>query len=337
MSLRNQAIISAMIEDIFKETIRKYDLLKKKDKVILGLSGGPDSVCMLYQFLSIKDDYKLHLVGAHFNHSLRKEADQEEDFIKDLCAKVGIKCISEKKNVKDFFEGDSLEQTARNLRYDFFLKCTRQTKIKKIALAHHKDDLIETVLMRFIKGSGLRGLRGFLPKSKFKSATIIRPLIDMQKKEILDWLKKKKIPYCLDKSNLEDKFLRNKLRLKLIPSLKELNPNIVDNLYNLANNLSLDYDLIYQLAYKHFNALKRGETKNGIKLDLEGLKDLHPALLNNVIRVAVEEIKGNARRLESRHLKEINDLIARRPSASIEHLPFLVVTKREKHLIISRP
>jgi tRNA(Ile)-lysidine synthase len=326
-----------MLEEKFKNTVGKYDLLKKKDKVILGLSGGPDSVCMLYQFLNIKEEYKLHLVGAHFNHALRKEADQEEDFIKDLCSKVGIKCISERKNVKDFFEGDSLEQTARNLRYDFFLKCTRQTKIKKIALAHHKDDLIETILMRFIKGSGLRGLRGFLPKSKFRSATVIRPLIELAKNEIIDWLRDKKISYCIDKSNFEDKFLRNKIRLKLMPFLKEINPNIVDNLYNLANNLSLDYDFIFLTAYQYFNSLKRGETRNGIKLDLTGLKKLHPSLFNNVIRIAIEEVKGNVRRLESRHLKEIKDLIAERPTGSIVHLPFLVVSKLEKALVISKP
>jgi len=326
-----------MIEDIFKNTVKKHDLLKKKDKVILGLSGGPDSVCMLYQFLNIKKDYKLHLVGAHFNHGLRKEADQEEIFIRDLCSQLGISCISEKKDVNKFAQGDSLEQTARDLRFDFFLKCVRQTKIRKIALAHHRDDLIETVLMRFIKGSGLRGLRGFLPKSKFKSATIIRPLIELQKKEISNWLKNNKISYSIDKSNFEDRFLRNKIRLKLLPFLKEFNPNIVDNLYNLADNLSLDYDFIFALSYKHFNDLKRGEAQKGLKLDLEGLRQLHPSLLNNVVRIAIEEVKGNLRRLESRHLREIKDLIARRPGGSIVHLPFLLVQKSEKYLIISTP
>jgi len=326
-----------MIEDIFKETVKKYDLIKKRDKIILGLSGGPDSICMLYQFLNIQKDYKLYLVAAHFNHSLRKEADQEELFIKKLCAEVGIKCISAKKDVNSFAKGDSLEQTARNLRFDFFLNCLRQTKIKKLALAHHKDDLVETVLMRMIRGSGLRGLRGFLPKSKYKSATVVRPLIELQKKEITNWLKSKKIAYCIDKSNFEDKFLRNKIRLKLIPFLKEMNPNIVDNLHNLATNLSLDYDFIYSLSYKQFTSLKRGEAKKGLKLDLAGLKDLPLSLLNNVIRIAIEEVKGNVRRLESRHLKEINDLIARRPAGSIVHLPFLLVQKTEKHLIISTP
>ena len=262
-------------EEIFEGTLKRYNLLKKKDKIILGVSGGPDSVFMLYQFARIKKNYKLSLVCAHFNHSLRKEADREEEFIENLCRNLGIKCISEKKDVKAFLKGDSLEQTARNLRFDFLLKCCRQTKIKKIALAHHKDDLIETVLMRVIKGAGLRGLRGFLPKTKFRSATVIRPLIDMQKKEVINWLKSNKASYCIDKSNFEEKFLRNRIRLKLLPELAELNPNIVDSLSNLARNASLDYEYIYSQALGEFLWLKRKETSNGLYLDLEGLKKCH--------------------------------------------------------------
>ena len=323
-----------MIEHVFSKTIKSYDLLKKKDKLILGVSAGPDSICMLYQFLNIKKDYKLYLVCAHLNHGLRKEADQEESFIRDICDKLGIKCISEKKDVNKFLKGDSLEQTARNLRYDFFLKCCRQTKIKKIALAHHKDDLIETVLMRLIRGSGLRGLRGFLPKSKFKSANIIRPMIEIRKSEILDWLKQNKIAYCIDKSNFQDKFLRNRIRLKLMPILGEMNPNIADNLYNLAYNISLDYDFIYTFSYRKFLSLKKKEKRNSICLELKGLKELPVAIFNNVIRVAIEEVKGNTRKLETRHLEELKDLLINRPCGSIVDLPDISVKKEEKALLI---
>lgn len=325
------------MSDIFKNTITNLNLLKRKDRVILGISGGPDSIYMLHKFLEIKEEYKLSLVCAHFNHGLRPEADEEERFVKKVCKEAGLKCISEKKNVGQFFKGDSLEQTARILRYDFFMKVSRQEKIKKLALAHHKDDLVETVLIRILRGSGLRGLRGFLPISKYKGLTVIRPLIETNKKDIVSWLKDKKIAYCIDKSNLEDKFLRNKVRIKLLPFLKEFNPNVTENLYNLAGNLSLDYDFIYKASFDSFNSLKRGETKKGIKLDLEGLKKLPLAILNNVLRIAIEETKGNVRRLESRHLKEIVDLIVHRPTASIVHLPDLLVKKEPKFLIISIP
>jgi len=322
------------MEETFKSTLKKYGLLKKKDKVILGVSGGPDSVYMLYQFSKIRKEYKLQLVCAHFNHSLRKEADKEEEFIRKLCAKLGVKFISEKKDVQGFFDGDSLEQTARNLRLDFFMKVSRQTKIKKIALAHHKDDLIETVLMRMVRGSGLKGLRGFLPKSKFKSLTVIRPLVEVRKKEIIKWLEEQKISFCSDKSNFEDKFFRNRVRLKLLPLLEELNPNIVSNLYNLASNISLDYDFIYSFSFRKFLVLKKKEASKSLCLDLKGLKELSPAIFNNVVRIAIEELKGNTRRLETRHLNELQDLVFHRPKGSIVDLPDLIAKKEEKSLFI---
>ncbi|HIE35633.1 MAG TPA: tRNA lysidine(34) synthetase TilS [Candidatus Omnitrophica bacterium] len=323
-----------MVEEIFKETIKKHQLLKKKDRLILGVSGGSDSVCMLYLFLRIKKEYRLNLICTHFNHQLRREADEEEEFVSKLCEKEKIKFISERKEVKKFFCGDSLEQTARNLRYDFFLKVARQTKIKKLALAHHKDDLAETVLMRFIKGAGLRGLRGFLPKTKFKNLVIIRPLIQIRKKDILNWLEKSKIAYCIDKTNLEEKFLRNYLRLKISPLLEKINPNIVDNLSNLAKNLSYDYDFIYKFSHHQFQLAEKGKSLNEVRLDLEKLKKLHPAILNNVIRIAIEETKGNLKRLENRHLEEIEDLILNRPPQSIVHLPFLLAKKEKEDLVI---
>lgn len=323
-----------MIQETFTNTIKQDGLLKKKDKVILGVSGGPDSMCLLYLFLQIKKEYRLRLLCAHFNHSLREEADSEEEFIRKTCQHLDIEFVSEKKNVKSFFKGDSLEQTARNLRMDFFLKCSRQAKIKKIALAHHKDDLAETILMRLIKGSGLSGLRGFSSKSKYKNLTIIRPLIELRKKAIIDWLKDNRINYCIDKSNLEDKFLRNKIRLKLMPFLEELNPNISDNLYNLARNVGLDYDFIYSLSYDKFIVLKRRQNYNSIHLDLYGLKELPLAIFNNVIRIAVEQFKGNTRRLEAKHLREVRDLLFKRPLGSIVDLPGFQVKKDNEALII---
>ncbi|MDP2922320.1 MAG: tRNA lysidine(34) synthetase TilS [Candidatus Omnitrophota bacterium] len=323
-----------MVEEIFKKTIKRYGLIEKKDRIILGVSGGPDSVFMLYQLHGIMKENRLQLVCAHFNHSLRPEADKEEVFVRNLCKDLNIKFISEKKDVNSFFDGDSLEQTARNLRFDFFSKCSRHFKIKKLALAHHKDDLIETILMRLIRGAGLRGLRGFLPKSKFQGLNVIRPLIELSKKEIIDWLDEHKIPYCVDKSNFEEKFFRNRIRLKLLPVLKELNPNIVDNMYNLSRNISLDYDFIYGFSRNIFESIKRGETAKAIKLDLEKLCKLHPAILNNIIRIAIEELKGSTRRIESRHIDEVIDLILRRPSDSVVNLPLLSVKKEGKLLII---
>lgn len=323
-----------MIEETFKKTIKDYDLVKKRDKLLLGVSGGPDSLCMLHLFSQLREEYKFSLICVHFNHCLRKEADDEEDFIKRVCDDLRIKFISEKKDVNKFFKGDSLEQTARDLRFDFFLKCSRQTKIKKLVLAHHKDDLIETILMRMIRGAGLKGLRGFLPKAKFKGLTVIRPFIEIDKQEIIGWLNEKKIDYCVDKSNFEEKFFRNRIRMKLLPVLRELNPKVTENLYNLAAGLCWDYDFIYKFSYRKFQEVKTRETRKSLELDLGKLCDLASAVCNHVLRIAIEEIKGNGRNIESRHLKEIRDLIWNRPSGSIVDLPDLTVKKERDLLII---
>lgn len=322
-----------MQETILK-TIADYGMLEKKEKILLGISGGPDSIFLLYFFAGLSKEYKQRLVCAHFNHHLRQESDEEEEFVKSLCAKLGFKCITDGKDVKSFFHGDSLEQTARNLRYDFFLTCCRSEKIKKLALAHHKDDLVETVLMRIIRGSGLRGLRGFLPKSRYRGLTVIRPLVEIRKAEILAWLKINKISYCVDKSNLDEKFLRNKIRHKLVPLLEGMNSNISNGLFNLAISAGQDYEFISSYSQKEFAALRRRSAQRFIGLDIEGLKKLLPAIFNNVIRIAIEELKGNTRKIENRHLDEIRKLILHRPSGSLVDLPDFLAKKEDGLLIL---
>ncbi len=323
-----------MLEKIFLETIKKHKLIKKKDKIILAVSGGPDSVALLYSFLKIKQEYKLRLICAHFNHGLRKESDSEEDFINQLCQKLNLEVISEKKEVSKFFEGDSLEQTTRRLRFDFFLKCARQKQAKIVALAHHRDDLAETVLMRIIRGTGLRGLRGFLPKSTFKNLTLIRPFIGLRKNEILDWLNRQNIPFCTDKSNQDVRFLRNKIRLNLLPQLEEINKNITDRLSDLAVNTALDYDFIYNFSSDCFSRLRRKAGGKSLRLDLENLSKLHPAVFNNVLRFAIEQVKGDTRRVEQIHLNQARELIEKgRAQASI-HIPYILIKKETKTVLI---
>jgi len=320
-----------LVEEVL-EAIERYNLLKRKEKVILAVSGGPDSVAMLFLFLRIKEIFNLKLVCVHFNHGLRKEADEDEKFVKDLCSSLDIKFVSEKKNVKEFFKGDSLEQTARILRYDFFLKIANSLKIKKISLAHTKDDVIETVLMRIIRGTGIQGLRGILPLSKIKGKIFIRPLIEIEKKRILDWLKKEKISYQIDTTNFEDKFFRNKIRLNVLPLLEKLNPNIKDTLFNLARISSWNHNFITQIAQKELSKIKRGEGENFLIIDLEKIKDLHPFLLLQVLRLAIEEVKGNTRRLDWRHFESILKILQKK--RSYLNLPGLIIEIREKKLIL---
>jgi tRNA(Ile)-lysidine synthase len=323
-----------MMVDLFKKKIIEAGMAKKGERLLLGISGGPDSIALLHLFLGIRQELKLDLVACHFNHCLRDEADSEEQFVKNICKAAGIRFISEKKEVKKFFDGDSLEQTARNLRYDFFLKCSRETKIKKLALAHHEDDLAETVLMRIVRGAGLRGLRGFLPISRYKNITIIRPLIDTRKSVILQWLEEKELKYCVDQSNFSEEFLRNRLRLKLIPLLEELNPSIVDNLAALAQTVAIDYEFIEKAAHDLLQKIVRRHTHNCVEVDLKALDALDECMFNNVLRSAITMLKGDTRGLEARHLVEVKALVKERKRESIVDLPMAIVTKTDTRLTI---
>jgi tRNA(Ile)-lysidine synthase len=323
-----------MVEKTFNQTIAKYKLLKRKDSLLLGVSGGPDSICMLQLFCQLREQLRLNLVCVHFNHKLRAEADQEEEFVRDICKQNNIKFSSQAKKVTDFFTGDSLEQTARNLRFDFFLSCSRRLKIKKIALAHNHDDVAETVLMRMVRGTALKGLRGILPQTKMAGIKVIRPLIDVPKSEILAWLKDNEFEYAVDKSNLEDKFFRNKVRLKLLPLLESWNPRIRDSLVNLARTAAMDYEFIYAESKKCLAQIKKQKGRNYLKLDLKSLQSLDLGMRLNVLRLSLEELKGNTRRLELRHLEEVEDLLAGRPDGSIVDLPGWEVKKEEPWLII---
>jgi len=325
-----------MLEEQFKKTIEKYGLFPKRSSLMLGVSGGPDSVCMLEAFARLKSELKLRLLCVHLNHCLRTSADQDEEFVRDLCKKKNIQLVSQKKAVKKIFKGNSLEQAARQVRMDFFLECSRRHKIKTIALAHNKDDVAETVLMRMIRGSALRGLRAIMPKSKFKNLTLIRPLIATTKEEILTWLNDEGIAYCIDESNLTPVFLRNKIRLDIMPQLEELNPQLKSALTNLALSVGMDYDFIYSFSQKEYNRLKKQKGPHYIKLKLESrfTNDMHPAVVNNILRYAIEEVKGNLNKIELRHLEEILDLIKVRPQGSIVSLPDLEVKKEGGYLTI---
>ncbi len=322
-----------MLEEKFITAVKKYRMLKSRDYLMVGVSGGPDSVALLHLLFSIKDTYKLRIVCLHFNHSLRKESDTDERFVAEVCRKLGVPFISDKKEVGKFFRGDSLEQTARQLRFDFFCSCSRRLKTKNLALAHNQDDVVETVLMRIIRGTALRGLRAIMPISTYRGLKIIRPLIGCRKEEILSWLRDKRISYRIDKTNFEDRFFRNRIRMELIPFLEKFNPNVVNAIFNLARASAIDYDFLYRLSREEFVHLKKGGGKI-VKLNMKGLKDLDLSLFIGVIQCAIEEVKGNLRRIEMRHFEEVVDLIHNRRNDSVVHLPDIAVEKQGDHLVI---
>lgn len=374
------------ILDKISSTIKHYNLITKGDKILIGVSGGPDSVCLLYILNLLKKDFGISLHIAHLNHLLRgKESDKDSEFVLELAHSLGIPSTLKAVNVRKQAEKDSLEEAARTERLHFLFETAQKIKADKIALGHNKDDQSETILMRLLRGSGMLGLSGILPKRKIDRWTVIRPLIETERKAIESFLNSNKIPSRKDSSNLKIIYFRNRIRHKLLPLLAQYNPNIKEILSNTAQNLALDYDYLLSRstkAYRHVavstkvnpsqhhhceetaplhQAAKQSRSKNeiasvaslklglprnddkfllstayksGVKVNKTKLLKLHPALQNMVLRLAFEKLKGDTRRLNFQHIKEIHDLINRRPINSIVDLPSGISACLKKQYIL---
>ncbi|MDD5431775.1 MAG: tRNA lysidine(34) synthetase TilS [Candidatus Omnitrophica bacterium] len=304
-----------MIIDQVKNTIRRYGLFAKKDKVLIGVSGGPDSLTLLLILNKLKNEFGLSLHIAHFDHNLRKNSSKDADFVRNIAEDLNIPVTITKAKSKDILKSGSIEENARNSRLDFLFKVAKKIKARKIALGHNLDDQAETVLMRILRGTGLYGLGGISAKREIYGFSIVRPLIEVKRKDIESFLKKRRIKARIDETNFEDIYFRNKIRNKLLVLLKKYyNKNIKDVLASLAQSVSLDYD------YLSFSAKKKMKVLNG-NIQLRKFLRLHPALQRLVLRNAIAQIKGDTRRITFGHIKEIEDLILNRPLNSIVDLP----------------
>ena len=321
-----------MIQKQVKATIKNYNLINKGDKIIIGVSGGPDSVALVHVLNSLRRDLKLKLHIAHLDHMLRKDSSEDRKFVESLAKKLNLPVTCAKINIKEIAAGGSLEEIARNARLGFLFKVAKDNKANKIALGHNLDDQAETVLMRILRGAGLYGLSAILPKREIADFQIIRPLIETKRKEIEAFLRQKKIKARIDLSNQQDLYFRNKIRNKLLPLLeKEYNKNIKEILSNMAQIVASDYDYLNRSA---LGIIK----KNGTRINLRRLIRLHPAIRRIVLRLMIARKRGNMRRITFQHTKDIEDLIFNRPVNSIIDLPQgLSAIKKKGHIAFYYP
>lgn len=310
-----------------KTTINKYRLIDKKDKVLIAVSGGPDSVALLYLLNSLKKELGLSLYIAHLDHMLRKDSSRDAEFVESLAEKLRIPFRVSKINVKELSRRGSLEEAARNARLGFLLQVASQIGADKIATGHNLDDQAETVLMRLLRGAGLYGLSAILPKRNFSGFWIIRPLIETRRKDIELFLRKRGVRPRQDPSNFKNDYLRNKIRHRLLPQLeKGYNKNIKEALSRVAESSGLDYDYLFGLA----NSLMRSFEG---RINLQKFLRLHPAMQRLVLRLNIARLKGDTRKITFQHIREIEDLIFSRPANSIVDLPKgISVIKKKDYL-----
>lgn len=295
-------------------TIKRHRMLSKGDTVVAAVSGGADSVVMLSALVSIQKEFSLNLIAAHLDHGLRgAESRRDFLFVKGLAASMGLPFEGRQLKKGELkARGRSTQEAARDARYAFLESAAQKHGAKRIALGHTLDDQAETVLMRLIKGSSLSGLTGIPARRD----NYIRPLIDVSRAEIERYAKAHGLEFVTDSTNLERKYLRNRVRLDLMPVLKGFNPNIIETIARTAGLLATDDDFMEAASQKAFASSLTKQTEEIVELDRKKLSRMHPAMLSRVFLRAAR-LLGRDVNMASAHVEAFAGLVrGERPNAS---------------------
>ena len=290
------------------ETIKKYNLIENKDKIVLGISGGPDSMAMLTILDELgkdkKSDLKFEIVVAHINHMIRKEAGEDEAYVKKYCQEKNIEFYSKRIDVQKLANTNKIgtEEAGRIARYEFFDEILQKTNSNKIAIAHNKNDKVETMIMNAMRGTGISGLKGI----EAKREKYIRPLIECERFEIEDYCKQNKINPRIDKTNFENEYTRNKIRNIAIPYIKkEFNPNIISTLNRLSELVSEEEEYIEKQVEKTYKNILIEESKKQIILNLKEFNKQEKVIKSRLVIYTITRLFGSAKGIEKIHIEDI--------------------------------
>ncbi len=298
-----------MLEQV-RTTIRQHSLFHQGEEVLVGVSGGADSICLLHILNELKEELGITIYVAHVHHGIRgEEADRDAEFVRHLCKKWKVPFSLRKISVPDFAEteGLSTETAGRVLRYRCFRELCEVKKISKIVTAHHRNDQAETVLMRILRGAGIEGLAGI---RYLREDGVVRPLLDVSRKEIEDYCIENNLEYCTDSTNTETQYVRNRIRNHLLPELERYNPNIVTALSNLAKNMAEDGDFIKGYTQRLYRRLGSPlPSRRPVVLEMESLRMVEPAIQVRLLKLAAEDAMGKGYKAERKHWEAVLGLL----------------------------
>jgi len=329
------------LADVLKQvrrTIETYGLLAPGDGVVVGVSGGPDSLCLLHVLLRLREEYRLRLHVAHLNHSARgAEADADAEFVAALAAEWNLPVTVEKQDVPALAREQRLafEEAARRVRYAFLARVAGATGMHKVAVGHNADDQAETVLMHFLRGSGLAGLRGMLPITSITdyrllepflqqpatSISLIRPLLEVPRSEIERYCADQGFRPRFDCSNLDTTHFRNRLRHELLPLLEGYNPKVRARLRHTAAVVAADYELLTQLREQAWAEVIRDEREETIVLDRVSWRALPVALQRATLRQATYRLRRSLRDVDFVHVENARQVGLRGETGAQATLP----------------
>lgn len=310
-----------------RETIRRHHMLPPGD-VIVGVSGGADSVALLHILLRLQSELGIRVHAAHLNHRIRgEEADADQAFVERLAAQWGVPLVVDSADVPALARERKLaiEEAARQARYTFLLRAARGVGARAVAVAHHADDQAETVLMHFLRGAGLAGMRGILPVSDLtrlrmgapedllrgEPVLLVRPLLEVSKADILAYCQDNGLEFRFDRSNLDQTYFRNRLRHELLPTLETYNPNIREVLRRAAAVAADDYAFLHQELQKAWGKVRIAEGDGWIEFDLKRWRGLHRSLQRGVLREAIRRLRQGLRNINYVHVENALDVLTR--------------------------
>ena len=298
-----------MLKDKILKTIKEYNLIENGDKIVVGVSGGPDSICLIDLLNEIKNEGKINfeIVICHINHMIREEAKEDEKYAKAKNIPFYSKEINITKLATDNKIGT--EEAGRNARYEFFEEILQKINGNKIATAHTKNDNAETVLMNLLRGSGTSGLKGINP---IRDKKYIKPLIQISREEIEQYCLDNKLNPRYDKTNKENIYTRNKVRNILIPLIKkEFNPNIIETIDRLSNLIAKDNEYIDKITKEKYSELLIKEEKKEIILNLKKFNVQDEVIKSRIIIYTIKRLMGTSQGIEKVHIDDIIKLCSK--------------------------
>ena len=309
-----------------REYIRRYHMLDKEDRVIAGVSGGADSICLLFMLMKLKEELNLDVLAVHVHHGLRGEdADADAEYVRRICDEWGVGLRTFREDVRKLAgqSGLSLEEAGRDIRREIFLKVRGELGSGKIALAHHQNDNAETLIWNLCRGCGIRGLGGIAPVT----GPWIRPLLYLKREEIESYLKNRGISYCTDETNLEDDYTRNRIRRHVIPYLEEqVNRQTVLHMSETMEQMRVLGEYIQQETARYGAGCIRYEEDRAV-LDKEQFLQTPEALRPSVIHEMLCHVAGRRKDLETEHTRMLMELLDRQVGRQV-HLPYGMCARR---------
>lgn len=319
-----------------RQYIKEHELVKKGDHIVVGVSGGADSMCLLHILKSMQNEYELKLTVAHINHGIRIEANEDAKFVKSFCKKWEITYKEHVCNIRQLAKENkcSEEEAGRNERYRFFEKVRQENFADKISVAHTMNDQAETMLMRLIRGSGITGLGAIMPKRDY----IIRPLLILTREEVEEYCKVNDILYKQDITNKMDIYTRNRLRLQVLPLLKEsFNPRVIESLSQTAFQLQQTEDYLEEQTDKAYKELVK-KHKDGYSISISPFLEYHEVVQSRIVRKVIEKHMGTLKNIHYQNIQDTLGLFYKQSGKSIrlgkstvairEHLDIRVINER---------